>query len=108
MTKPFLKTLFERDELIVFRKIDDEFILVPNFHKREDIGSIYTMNPVAAYIWESLDGKSAVDEIRDKIVEEWDVTSSAAENDLVEFLNQLLGIGAIKEVADGMSSSPET
>ena len=106
-TDSLLKKLFVRDERMIFRKIGDEFILVPNFHERGDVGSIYSMSHVAAYVWEVLDGRSTVEEIRDKIIEEWEVTSQTAESDLVEFLNQLVGIGAIKEVRNGMSSSPD-
>lgn len=107
-TDSLLKKLFVRDERMIFRKIGDEFILVPICHKREDIGNIYAMSQVAAYVWEVLDGHSTIEEIRDKIIEEWEVTSQAVESDLVEFLNQLVGIGAIKEVGNGMSSSPDS
>ena len=59
---------------MVFRKIGDECILVPIRQGVGDLESIYTLNETAARIWELLDGTAKGIEIRDKIIEEFDVT----------------------------------
>lgn len=92
----YLKRRFVRDPSIVSRKIVDEFILVPIRQKAGDIDSIYTLNETAARIWELLDSEKRVEEIRDVIVEEFEVSSEEAEADLVEFLQQLEQVNAVR------------
>jgi hypothetical protein len=60
-----------------------------------DLESIYTLNETGARIWELIDGKIKVGEIKGKIVEEFEVTPEEVEKDIVEHLRQLEGIKAI-------------
>lgn len=92
----FLDKVYKKCDSIVFRKIADEFILVPIRQNVGDLESICTLNKVAARIWELIDGKRKVREIKDKIVEEFDVTPQRAEKDLIEYLKQLKKIEAIE------------
>ncbi|MBN1349460.1 PqqD family protein [candidate division KSB1 bacterium] len=89
---------YTKDSSIVSRKIADEFILVPIRQKAGDLDNIYTMNEVAARIWELIDGKKRVEEIRNAIVEEFDVEPQEAEPDLIEFLQKLENVGIIREI----------
>ena len=91
-----LDKVYRKSDSIVSRKIADEFILVPIRRNVGDLESIYTLNDVAAYIWELLDGKRNILEIREKIVEEFDVSPEEAEKDLLELLQQLVKMKAIK------------
>jgi hypothetical protein len=92
-----LDRVYKKNDAMVSRKIGDEFILVPIRQNVGDLESIYTLNETAARIWESIDGKTRVKEIREKIVGEFDVTSEEAEKDLLEHLQQLEAIKAIRE-----------
>lgn len=92
-----LNRCYTKASSIVSRKIADEFILVPIRQKAGDLDNIYTMNEVAARIWELIDGEKRVDEIRNAIVEEFDVETEEVETDLMEFLQQLENVGAIRE-----------
>ncbi len=92
----FLDKVYKKSDSIVFRKIADEFILVPIRQNVGDLESISTLNEVAARIWELIDGKKKVKEIKDKIVEEFEVTPQQAEKDLIEYLKQLKKISAIE------------
>ena len=92
-----LDEVYKKSESIVFRKIADEFILVPIRQNVGDLESISTLNEVAARIWELIDGKMKVREIKDKIVEEFEVTPQQAEKDLIKYLQQLEKIKAITE-----------
>mgnify|MGYP001101787453 CR=1 FL=1 len=94
----FLDKVYKKKDSIVSRKIADEFILVPISQNVADLQNIYSLNEVAARIWELIDGKMRVKKIRDKIVEEFEVTSEEAEKDLLEYLQQLEKIKAIGEV----------
>jgi hypothetical protein len=91
----FIDKVYSKSDSIVSRKIADEFILVPIRQNVGDLESIYTLNETAARIWELIDGKIRVEEIREKIVEEFDVTSEEAEKDIIEHLQQLEEIKAI-------------
>jgi len=92
-----LDKVYKKSDSIVFRKIADEFILVPIRQNVGDLESISTLNEVAARIWELIDGKMKVKEIKDKIVEEFEVTPQQAEKDLIEYLQKLKEIEAIIE-----------
>jgi len=93
----FLEKVYKKSDSIVSRKIADEFILVPIRQNVGDLESIYTLNESAARIWELIDGEISVEEIREKIVDEFEVTPEEAEKDLMEHLQQLEGISAIIE-----------
>lgn len=90
-----LDKIYKKSDSIVSRKIADEFILVPIRQNVGDLESIFTLNEVAARIWELIDGKMKFREIKDKIVEEFEVTPQKAEKDLIEHLKQLEKINAI-------------
>lgn len=93
----FFDKVYRKSDSIVSRKIAEETILVPIRQDVGDLGSIYTLNEVAARIWELIDGKRKAGEIKDKIVAEFEVTPEEAENDLIDHLQQLKKIKAITE-----------
>ncbi len=90
LTKSFVK-----DPNIVSRKIAGEVILVPIRKSVGDLESIYTLNEVAARIWELIDGKKKVKDIKKAIVEEYQIGEEEAEKDLLELLSQLRELKAI-------------
>ena len=89
---------FTKDPNMVFRQIDDEAILVPIRQNVADLESIYTLNPVAARIWELIDGKRRVENIKEVILQEYEIDEGKAEKDLLELLSQLEGIKAVATV----------
>lgn len=93
-----LDSRFAKDSSIVSRKIAGEFILVPIRRKAADLESIFTLDEVGARIWELVDGEKRVAEIRDTLVEEFEVSHEEAEKDLVGFLQQLEEAGCVKAV----------
>ena len=94
----YLERCYEKDPNMVSRLIDDEFILVPIRQNVADLQSIYTLDEVGARIWELIDGQRRVREIRDAIVEEYEVSTDVAEADLVEFIQQLEAMGGVRRV----------
>jgi len=97
-TNPYLESCFTKDPSIVFRKVADEFILVPIKQKASDVESIYTMNDVASRIWELIDGKRSLKDIKTILIKEFEVSPEEAEKDLVDFSRQLEKIGAVRVV----------
>ena len=86
---------YTRDRDVVHRRVADEVILLPIRHNFGDLESIFTLNEVAARVWELLDGRCTIGEVVAAIVEEFAVTGADAERDIAEFLAQLENIGAV-------------
>ncbi len=93
---------YARNPDFVFRKIADEMILVPARATGRGTGSVYTLNEVGAFIWDLLDGTRGVEEVRDRVAEQFDVTADEAEADVRAFVGQLASVKAILP-ADGIA-----
>jgi hypothetical protein len=93
----YLEKRFAKEPSIVSRQIGDEFILVPIRQRAGEVESIYTLNEVAARVWELLDGHRPLAGICDTIVAEFEVEPEEAETDVVEFVAQLAHAGAVRE-----------
>ena len=92
---PEIDQVFRKNENFVFRQIDDETILVPIKDNLGDMGSIYNLNEVGAFIWEQLDGHKTLNDINKRLTDEFDIPERESEEDLIEFVNQLKEIDAI-------------
>jgi hypothetical protein len=95
-TDTYLEKRFSKNPSVVFRKVADEFILVPIKQKASDVESIYTMNDVASRIWELINGKRSLKDIKAVIIKEFKVSPEEAEKDLIDFSKQLEKIGAVR------------
>jgi hypothetical protein len=74
---------------MVFRKIADEFVLVPIRRNVADMQAVYTLDGVGARIWDLLDGQRDGHTIFRQIVDEYEVAPDEARRDVIEFLEQL-------------------
>ena len=90
-----LDRIFQKNENFVFRKIENETILVPIKDNVGDMGSLYNLNEVAAFVWEQLNGKKTLQDIKNRLLEKYDVSAEEAGNDLSEYITQLKEIDAI-------------
>jgi hypothetical protein len=87
---------YQRDSMMIGRKIANEFILVPIRQNVENLQYMYTLNNVGSRIWELLNnGGTTIEQIRDTLVSEYEVTPEQVEVDVTEFLNELRQIGAV-------------
>lgn len=93
-----LNRIYKKSDSMVSRRIGDNMVLVPIGKGVADLDSIYTLNETAARIWELIDGKTRVGQIRGVIAEEYDVSPVEAEEDLIEHLRQLEATRAIQEI----------
>lgn len=80
------------------RQIAGEYILVPIRQSAGEVESIYTLNEVGTRIWELLDGQRSLFQIRDLLVDEFEVSPKEAETDLLEFMQGLESVGAVQGV----------
>jgi len=93
-----LDRIFQKNENFVFRKIEDETILVPIKDNVGDMGSLYSLNDAAAFVWEQLNGKKTLQDIKNQLLEKYEVSAKEAAHDLSEYIAQLKGIDAITRV----------
>jgi hypothetical protein len=93
----YLRKRFVKDQSIVTREIAGEMILVPIRSTAGELNSIYTLNEVGARIWQLVDGETTVERIRNTLYAEYEVDPEVLEEDLIQLLEQLRGIGAVGE-----------
>lgn len=93
----FADRRFARDPSVVSRRIVDEVLLVPLRRRAGDVDQIYTLNPVAARVWELLDGARKVSEVGEAIASEFEVGAEEAVEDVAGLLRQLQSLGAVRE-----------
>ena len=74
--------VFQKNADIVSRKIAGELFLVPVKGNLADMQQLYTLNPVAEYIWQELGAQKNLKDIRDRIIEQFNVTKKEADSDL--------------------------
>lgn len=91
-------TVFARREGVVLRRIADEHLLIPIRHDVADIQAIYAVMGVGVRIWELLDGRRTLNEIRDSIVERHAVSDEAAWADLCAFVDHLEERGLVERL----------
>lgn len=93
---------YRKKDTIVTRKVAGEIILVPVCGELASMQRIFSVDSVAAFIWESLDGSRSEKVILEGIKAVFDVDDDTAAKDLREFINELNTAGLIDEVADGL------
>ena len=85
-----LNTTYRKKENIVTRQIAGETLLVPIYGDLANMEKIFTLDPVAAFIWEQLDGEKSLEDIRDGVLDAFDVKKEQAETDISEFIDELV------------------
>jgi hypothetical protein len=70
--------------------VDDQEVIV-----LADSGQVTVLNGLGTYIWQICDGKHNIGQIVQEIVDEYEVEYSAAEKDVVKFLEQMSEMQAL-------------
>ncbi len=96
LSSDILSKVFKKNDNVVSRRIAGEFLLVPVKGKLADMQRIFTLNPVAEYIWQGLDEKN-LNDICNGVVSTFEVKREQAEKDIREFIEELLDSDLIKE-----------
>lgn len=92
------RKVFKKREEIVSREIAGDTILVPIKGKLADMQRIFSLDGVGECIWRRLNGKRNVEEMRDAVMNDFDVEEERVNRDIVEFMNELLEAGLIEVV----------
>lgn len=99
MTNP-LDSRFERQPTMVTRRVAGEVLLVPITRRMEEEASLYTLDEVAAFLWDRLDGHHTGRELVEALKAAYVVETAQAEQDVRHFVEQLTSIEAIRPVTD--------
>ncbi|MBW1743973.1 MAG: PqqD family protein [Deltaproteobacteria bacterium] len=90
--------VFRKNESVVSRKIAEEMLLVPVRGRLANMQRIFTLNPVAEYIWQELDGQRNLGDIRSGVLRTFEVKKDQAGKEISEFIDELLEADLIREV----------
>jgi hypothetical protein len=83
---------------IVARRIAGELFLVPIRGRIADMSALYSLNEVAEFLWEKL-GEKSLKDLREEVLAIFEIGREEAEADILEFIDQLLKAGLIRERA---------
>ena len=97
-----MHTRYVRNQDFVFRTINHEAILVPIRDNVGDMGCIYSLNEVGAFVWEQLDGRKTIGDVKNLVLEAFDGVPASVDRDLQELVEQLSSIDAVRE-SDGVA-----
>lgn len=97
---PLSRKRYLRNEQFISRRIADEFLLIPVANQLNGDNWLFVLNEVGARIWELIDRDRSVQQIGQRLLEEFDTTPEQLEEDLLRLLDQLQELGAIEAVAE--------
>ena len=92
------ETKYARNTDYVFRKIVSEMILVPIVQNTADMDCVYALNELGAQIWGQLEQPRSQLELQQAILQEYEAEAEVIESDLAAFLQEMIEVGAIREV----------
>ena len=91
--------VYRRAGDVICRQVGNESILVPIRNNVGNLDYIYTLSPVAARIWELLNGELTVAEIVDAVCAEYDVSREQAGTDVAELVEDLGRVSLVLQVS---------
>ena len=93
------RSVFRRSPDVVCRQVGQESILVPIRNNVGNLDFVYTLSPVAARIWQLIDGVRTADEIVEAICVEYDVERETATADFLTLTADLAEVSLITKVS---------
>ena len=91
--------VFQRNKNVVSRKIAGELFLVPVAGNLADMERMFALTTVGEFIWDRMDGKKSLSQIRDEMLAAFDVEKEQADSDIQEFVAELISAGLVQEVS---------
>jgi hypothetical protein len=88
-----LSSVFRHRGDVRYRIIDDEAVVI-----RQEAGEVLGLNPTAARLLDLIDGEASVQELIDKMAEEFATGRDVLEREVPDFLKELLDAGVIEEL----------
>lgn len=100
---PDLKSVYVKRTSVVTREIAGQKMLVPVTAEMGDLETIYSMNAVASFIWDALDGRQTLGQVLEAVRDVFDISGERAEKDLLGFIAELeqSALITVKKTGDG-------
>lgn len=92
--------LFKRNPDYVFRKIVDEYVLVPVHQNVVNMECIYTLNDVGALLWEGLAAPVSLAKLAEAVMNDFEVDHDTVQRDLHDFITEMETCGAVLKVTE--------
>ena len=80
------------------RKVGNETILVPMGNALKEHNGLFMLSETACFLWEKLPDCSSVQELAEKLCDEYDVSQEQALADTQEFVNKLAELKIIDKM----------
>jgi hypothetical protein len=100
-----LSLRFEKQPHMVTRRVAGEVILVPIVRQVSGEPSLYTLDEVATFLWECLDGRHTGWDLIGILETRYQVEKKQTESDVRLFLEQLQSIEAIRPLEENVEKS---
>jgi hypothetical protein len=93
--------LLTRSRSVVSRVVAGETLIVPVRGKVGDLASIYSFNGTGSLIWQLLDKSTRLPQLVDAVEREYEVGREQAQQDVEQFLNDMLSVGLLEVAPAG-------
>lgn len=80
----------------ILRDIAGECVLVPTGATTQEFNGLITMSETAKFIWENIEKVDSLEEMVQKILDEYEIDEETAKKDAVGFISQLLANGFVE------------
>ena len=77
--------------------IAGETILIPSGAAAQKFNGLVTVNAIGAFIWDVLQTPTDLEELVDRITNEYEVDADTARRDAEEYLSELRRVGALED-----------
>ena len=84
-----MDTILRKSANIVFRKIANEYILVPIVGSAAEVESIFNLNETGAVVWEKIDAHRTLRDIIQEIRTEYEGEEGQLEKDVLAFVHEM-------------------
>jgi len=85
-----LKKIYKPSEDVVAREVEGEFILIPIAKGIGDMeDELYSLNESGKAIWDKLDGRRSLEQVKTELAHEFDAPEKAIEQDVLHFVHEL-------------------
>ena len=81
---------YQAKETFIHRKVAGSDVLISVGENIANFNGYITLNPSAAYIWDTLKEPKTVDEVANALIHEFEVTAEEAAEHTTEFIDDLL------------------
>jgi hypothetical protein len=98
-----LDTLLRRSAGIFYAEVRDEGVML-----NVDTGRYHSLNDVGSRIWELLEAPQTPAQLRDRLLEEFDVDAQECETAVLDFVGKLLDRGVIQAEPELSPSERQT